>query len=125
MDISVEEYTSINPVSIDVDASLEVAQDLMNEHRIRHLLVTENEEVVGIVSQTDLLAHHTSWRPQLKVKRIMNKDVLYAKMNDSISDVAYELSVKKIGSAVVLDHQGSIYGIFTTTDALNALVDLK
>ena len=34
------------------------------------------------------------------------------------------MSSKKLGSAIVLDEQGDLAGIFTTTDALNALVEV-
>ena len=38
--------------------------------------------------------------------------------------VAYRLSAEKKGSAIILDENDDLYGIFTTTDALNALVEL-
>jgi CBS domain-containing protein len=38
--------------------------------------------------------------------------------------VAYRLSKEKKGSAIVLDLEERLYGIFTTTDALNALVEI-
>jgi acetoin utilization protein AcuB len=44
--------------------------------------------------------------------------------SENLGEVALQLSSQKVGSALVLDESGEIYGIFTTTDALNALVEI-
>jgi acetoin utilization protein AcuB len=44
-------------VSIDQDATLEQAARLMVEHKIGCLPVLEDEIVIGIITETDLLAH--------------------------------------------------------------------
>ncbi|BAM06671.1 CBS domain-containing protein [Leptospirillum ferrooxidans] len=42
-------------LSINSDASIYDAQDLMDKHHIRHLLVMEEDEVVGLISIRDLI----------------------------------------------------------------------
>ena len=54
----------------------------------------------------------------------MSLEPLMVYANDKLSDVAFQLSSAKIGSAIVLDEDSKIFGIFTTTDALNALVEI-
>lgn len=121
---TVEEYTSINPVMVDLNASLEEAMDTMRTNGIRHLLVQENGNVVGIISERDLLANYGKvWATTLRVKSVMKTDLLYAYQGEGLSTVAYRLSSNKKGSAIVLDSNSEVYGIFTTTDALNALVE--
>jgi acetoin utilization protein AcuB len=125
MNLTVEEFTSINPATIHLNATLEEALRTMGKKGIRHLIVTEDANIVGIVSERDLLANYgKDWDQSLRIKDIMKTDVLFAYAKDSLSDVAYQLSKKKAGSAIVLEDDGSLYGIFTTTDALNALVEL-
>lgn len=125
MDIKVDEYTSPAPVTIELNASLEEAINLMQSHGIRHLPVLEDKKIVGIVSQRDVLTHFgKAWSEKLRVKEIMHADVLFAYASDPLGRVAFRLSNEKKGSAIILDNDDKLYGIFTTTDALNALVDM-
>ncbi len=126
MNTTVEEFTSINPITINLNASLEEALKIMNDKGIRHLLVTDDKKIAGIVSERDILANYEkSWSFPLLVKKIMKTDIYYAYTKDDLKDVAFKLATKKIGSAVILDLDDTLYGIFTTTDALNALVEIK
>lgn len=125
MNVSVEEYTSPILVTIDPSATLDEALDMMQENGIRHLPVVREEKVLGIVSERDLLLHvGKNWTPMMKVGDVMSTNLLSVHLNDTLGDVAYQLSSQKVGSAIVLDDDESLYGIFTTTDALNALVEI-
>ena len=44
-------------ITVDRNMSPNYARDLMADRKIRHLAVTENEKIVGIVSVRDLLAY--------------------------------------------------------------------
>lgn len=125
MDVSVEEFTSLSPITVDLNIGLNQALTLMHQNDIRHLPVLEDRNVVGIVSERDLLANFGKpWSEQLRVKDVMNTSILSVYVNDSLGEVAYRLSNEKKGSAIVLGMDDSLYGIFTTTDALNALVEM-
>ena len=52
---SVGTYMSTPLITIDVDAPIGEAAEVMEEKDIRRLIVVENEEIVGIVTQKDLL----------------------------------------------------------------------
>jgi CBS domain-containing protein len=52
----------------------------------------------------------------LRVSDIMIKDVVTAKENDKIRDVAIRMYEKKIGSVVVVDDEGKPIGIVTERD---------
>lgn len=126
-EIKVEEFTSPTLVTISSTESLDRALELMQEHGIRHLPVINegNGEVVGIISERDVLSHvGKDWTRLLKIEDIMSTSLLTVYKNESLGHVAYQLSSQKIGSALVLDQDQSLYGIFTTTDALNALVEI-
>ncbi len=125
MNITVDEYTSVSPITVDLNADLKVAEDLMKENEIRHLPVMEGKEVVGLVSQRDIFANvGKPWSEFMRVKSVMSTSILFAYANDNLADVAYRLSSEKVGSAIILDEDNQLYGIFTTTDALNALVEI-
>ncbi len=125
MNLTVDEYTSISPQTINLNAELKDAHLLMKEKGIRHLPVMDGKDVVGIVSERDILANYGKpWSEFMRVKSVMSTSILFAHANDQLGEVAYRLSCEKKGSAIILDDQEKLYGIFTTTDALNALVEL-
>jgi CBS domain-containing protein len=51
----VKEIMSTPALTVEADAPLEAADDLMDRQKVRHLLVTEGDSVIGIVSARDLL----------------------------------------------------------------------
>lgn len=125
MDICVEEFTTPVLYTVKFDCSLDETIDMMAEHQVRHLPVVKDGKVIGIVSQRDVLATYgKSWSEVLRVEDIMNENILTVNISDNLGEVAFKLSDEKVGSALVLDNNGKIYGIFTTTDALNALVEI-
>jgi acetoin utilization protein AcuB len=125
MKIAVEEFTSPVLVTIDAEASLDEVFNLMQSNHIRHVPVKLNEKIVGIISERDVLSHiGKDWAKMVKASDIMSTDLLTVYQNESIGRVAYMLSNSKIGSALVLDENDQVWGIFTTTDALNALVEV-
>lgn len=125
MEVSVDEYTSSSPITVDLNANLEDAHKLMTKNGIRHLPVLDAGKVVGIVSERDLMANYgKAWSDLMRVRNIMSTSILVARQNDDLGEVAFRLSKEKKGSAIILDDNDELYGIFTTTDALNALVEL-
>lgn len=64
VDLSVEVVRRVmsSPIiSIEIDRTAHEASDLMAECNIRHLPVTEEERIVGIVSVRDLLRYFKNW----------------------------------------------------------------
>lgn len=127
IDLTVDEFTTPNPVTADEEMGVEEMDRLMREHDIRHLPITRGREVVGIVSQRDLavlagldLGH----KAQVRAGDLMSPDPVAVRTSDPLDDVALRMSEQKIGSVIVLDDGGDLYGIFTATDALNALVEV-
>jgi CBS domain-containing protein len=54
---AIEAIMSHPVITIGIDATPEMANDLMKEKGIRHLAVTENGAIVGVVSVRDLLRY--------------------------------------------------------------------
>lgn len=124
-DLTVEEFTSPAVQTVNAGESLNNAFELMQSDGIRHLPVLHGTKVVGIVSERDIVTFITRpWSEKLLVEDIMHTSLLTAYRTDNLGSVAFKLSSLKIGSAIILDDDNLLYGIFTTTDALNALVEL-
>ena len=123
--LKVEEFTSPNPITANIDSGLKELLDVMSKNSIRHLPVEENGELVGILSQRDVkVALSLDQHIRLTAADVMNPEPFSVSVDTTIEDAALEMSKRKIGSAIVMDTNGKTYGIFTSTDALNALIEV-
>ncbi len=126
--LPIEEFTTPNPVTATESMSIEELRRLMREHGVRHLPVVRDGKVVGVVSDRDvrvaqgLSAEHSI---QVCAADIMATDPVMVKASAPIEEVAYAMSDKKIGSVLVNEDNGEFLGIFTVTDALNALIEIS
>lgn len=113
------------PWSIDIEAPAEEAWATMLEHRIRHLPVTENDALVGIVSERDLrLALRPGVEPgQFRVRQVCEEDAYVVSDDTPLDRVVREMAARQIGSALV-QRRGKLVGILTHTDICRILADL-
>jgi CBS domain-containing protein len=56
--LTVEKIMTAPIRTIDAGKAVDEAQDMMGDHSIRHLGVTRNGEIIGVVSVRDLLLHY-------------------------------------------------------------------
>ncbi|MFN9068923.1 MAG: CBS domain-containing protein, partial [Bdellovibrionales bacterium] len=89
--------------------------------------VTKGNAIVGILSDRDVrVALGLSAREKFLVtaKDIMIPEPFTVDSQDTLESVAFLMSEKKIGSVLVMEGQ-EFTGIFTVTDALNALIEIS
>lgn len=123
--LKIEQYTTPAPVTLSPDKTVADIQKVFLENGFRHIPVVENNRVVGIISHRDYtreVLRNNSF--DLKVSQIMTQSPYMVHYNESMETVCFYMSDEKIGSAIVVDDDQQLVGIFTTTDALNALVDI-
>ena len=121
----VRDYMSAHPHSIGVDQTLARAHEMMREHAIRHLPVLSGGKIVGVLSLRDLHLVETLADvdpEEVTVEDAMSADPYTVPPNKPLVEVASEMAEHKYGSAVIVEH-GKVIGVFTTVDALHALVD--
>ena len=119
------DYMTAAPYCVSPDTPLPRAQSIMREHGFRHLPVMRGEQLVGILSERDIvLAGSVAGRGgnEVSVEGAMTPDPYVAALDVPLTKVAREMVDRKIGSAVVLDGK-RVAGVFTVTDALQALVE--
>ena len=121
--ITVDQYTSPAPHVLEAEKSLSEAAKLMKAAGVRHLPIIDGDKIVGIISERDVKSTGI-FDDRIPVKEFMKDEIFVANENDLLENVAYEMSSRKIGSAIVCDNTGKLVGIFTVTDALNALVEI-
>lgn len=125
--VPVDEFTTPDPLTANEDMTIDDLRHLMEEHGIRHLPVLRGNTVVGVISDRDvrLVAGLTvTEKLQVRAGDIMAADPLTVSSTTPLDDVAYLMSEKKVGSVIVNDADGQFLGIFTASDALNALIEI-
>jgi len=126
LNLPVEEFTTPNPITATEDATVDDLARLMKEHGIRHLPIVRNAQVVGIISDRDLrvvAALETQEKRLVQAGDIMARDPVTVNSEATLDEVAFEMSDRKIGS-VIVNEGDKFLGIFTVTDALNALIEI-
>lgn len=58
--VTLQEVMTAPLISLHADATLEECMGIFTEHRVRHLPVIDGEELCGIVTSGDILAHQVS-----------------------------------------------------------------
>jgi acetoin utilization protein AcuB len=118
---------TVTPVRISLDADLEQAVKLMQEHGIRHLPVMDGEDLTGVVTDRDMSIIESllpdEWE-QICVAEAMTPEPFTVTPDAPLWEVAKHMAREKFGCAVVTDERGQVVGVFTTTDALRVLADL-
>ncbi len=122
---TIEEFTTPDPVTVGPETSVNEVIRIFRECGFRHLPVVKDGRAVGIISDRDiLLARPMGVSEVLRAKEVMTKSPYSVSIDASLEEIALELSNRKFGSVLVYDRKDKFYGIFTATDALNALVEI-
>lgn len=131
--MKVRELMSTQVETLDPDDDLDLANALMRLDRTRHLPVTSDGEVVGMVSDRDILQAQVSSLSgltddevrqvnlRIKVREIMTTDVLTVTPDTGAKEAAELLRVRKFGCLPVIE-EGQLVGIVTATDFLDLVI---
>jgi acetoin utilization protein AcuB len=123
---AIRHFMTPAPHCIGAQQSLARAHEMMRHYRVRHLPVLDSGKLVGMVSQRDLYLVETLKDvdpKEVRVDEAMTQDAYTVGPTAQLGDVAANMAEKKIGCAVVVDG-GHVIGVFSTTDALRALVQV-
>lgn len=127
----VRELMTVTPITVAPETSVVDARHLMATRRIRHLLVTDGDRLVGIVTDRDIRLNLPSpatslsvWEvnyllARLVVKEVMSRSVVTIGPDRDAAEAARIMVEHKIGALPVMDG-GQIVGIVTETDFLRA-----
>lgn len=129
----VKDLMTEKPVCIDVDENMLSASRLMIEKNFKHLIVTNKDELVGILSDRDVhqaikvsrSSHDTVdviLSDHLKVKNFMNWPVYTVSEKSAAKFALEQMMLQKVSALVVEDSHRKIIGIITTDDFLGLLM---
>jgi CBS domain-containing protein len=100
---------------------LEAAQ-VMNEHKIGCLLVTEDRQIAGILTERDVLERVVAQcrlPDQVLVEDAMTTDVLYGRLDTDLEEVRSIMRDYRLRHLPVVDLNGALEGMISIGD-LNA-----
>jgi len=122
--LRVKDWMTREPAQVSEDASIGTALARMRSADVRHLLVLDGDRLCGVVSVRDLRRLAGAMAASLliePVSRIMTEDPVTIAPDTPIATAARVLLDRRIGALPVRDGD-DIVGIFTTADALEALL---
>jgi acetoin utilization protein AcuB len=129
--MKVSDLMTGKPITVAPDMPVLDARQLMLKEQIRHLVVTEYERLVGIVTDRDIRLNLPSratslsvWElnyllARLTVGAVMTKAVIMVRPSWEARDAARLMLEHKIGGLPVVDGE-RVVGIVTETDFLRA-----
>jgi acetoin utilization protein AcuB len=115
------------PYSIEPKASAQDAQDTMTEHGIHHLPVTEEGNLVGMIS-SDYIRLLLGKEPAkgkakaLKVRDAMVEDNYTVDLSERLDSVLHRMAEHHL-RCVAVTRKGKLVGIFTQIDACAAFAE--
>jgi CBS domain-containing protein len=122
------------PITVAPMTPMLEARQRMAQARIRHLIVVENDRVVGIITDRDIRLNLPSpatslsvWElnfllASLTVRSVMTSSVLVVESQRPIAEAARIMIDHKIGALPVVD-DGRLVGIVTESDFVRAMAD--
>jgi acetoin utilization protein AcuB len=130
----VSDWMTKNPITIDAKATIIEAIHLLKEKNIRRLPVMRDGKLAGIVTERMLLTYSPGKSTALdawEVHYLLAKTPVTSAMNPKphtigpdteLADAAQLIHDRKLNGITVVDAQGRLVGLLTTTNALEALM---
>lgn len=115
------------PYSVDINAPISKARKFMSEHGIRHLPVTDKQEIIGVLTDRDIKLYLGPDFDYPSETEAVVRDVYMDKpyivdLNERLDKVLRTMAEHHIGSVLVTRH-GKLAGVFTSTDACKSFAD--
>ena len=131
----VSKIMSTELITVNHTNNLVEAEKLFKENSIRHIPVVSGEDIIGMLSLTDLLRVSfvdsyqsnesdvdTAVYNMLSIEQVMVKNLISVSSTQTIKEVVEILAKNEFHALPVLDNQ-KLVGIVTTTDILNYLLE--
>ena len=132
--MKISELMARDVETLDRNDTLSLAEDLMKMKRIRHLPVTDDGELVGIISQRDLFHAGLStamgfgtkakgeFLKSVLVKEITTEKVITISSGSDVKTAAQLMLEKKIGCLPVVDN-GELVGLISESDVIRIVAE--
>jgi CBS domain-containing protein len=124
-DLRVADLMTIDPITVEMEATIEVAEELMRRHRVTGLPVVDHAgRLTGVISQTDILyldvpavrALIRNRERGVRVHEVMSAPPVTIDAGASIQDAAIRMHTEHIHRLVAVDEHGRPVGVISAMD---------
>ncbi len=123
-----------DPVTVDRGQTVSEVRFLLANERIHHLPVIEEGRLVGMISSNDVMrvsfsldtddaVSRTLLDQTVSIDDLMVADLVTVSAHGSVRDAAIALSAGGFHAVPVVDDEGHLVGIVTSTDLIQYLLD--
>lgn len=124
-----------DPITVHHGQKVSEVRQLFIEHGIHHIPVVSGKRLLGIISATDMMrlslsAYGSDERTmdamldhQFTIEQVMSKHLTTLDAKGTIREAAEKLREGRFHALPVVDDQGNLAGIVTTTDLIGYLLE--
>lgn len=132
---SIRDIMTSRVVTIEMDDSLEVIREIFKKVRFHHLLVVDNEKLVGVISDRDVLKAISPYvgtmsetdrdRATLnkRAHQIMSHHPVTVRHSCSLQEAAQLMLIRGVSCLPVTTVDGVIQGVVTWKDMVRAVLN--
>lgn len=129
--VVVSEIMSTEIITVTPETTFHTAWELMQNHKIHHLPVVQDGNLVGMCSSQELLRHvivnkNNQLEPSIEhqISEIANPEVITTIATVDVRRVAFIMTEYQIGALPVMSDTGQLIGIITRSDLIKRLAKL-
>lgn len=115
-----------NVKTVQINQKMSEVLRILSENQIHHVPVIDGRKLVGIISTTDIIRLNitVSTADGWFIERVMKKNLVTIEICDTVRKAAQLMSDGIFHSLPVIDKDGHLVGIITSTDLIRYLVKL-
>lgn len=119
------EVASMDLITIKPDISIKEAARTLTSENIEGAPVLDGNNVVGVLTLSDIAKAVAQDKEGMKVKDIMTSSIITVEGDMMIAEAVDVMNQNNIGRLIVTDEKGLPSGIITRTDLLNKIAALS
>jgi acetoin utilization protein AcuB len=131
--MKVADVMTTNPLSVDPEDSIQQTLDIMDQENIRQLPVTNEKELIGIITDRDIRSflggrslsflEEQEVAMKTKVVTVMTDKPITLSPEDELREAVELLLEEKVGGIPVVDPGVGLMGIITYVDVLRCFLE--
>jgi acetoin utilization protein AcuB len=123
----VEDWMTKHPLKVDVNEDVDVVADIMHNEAIRHMIVIDQGQLVGVLSEKDLTTVGKirakfqgldCINVKITVGDLMGRNPFTVSGKSTMTEAIRLMNDKGVHSLPVMDDYGRLRGILTSTDIM-------
>ncbi len=131
--MKVANVMTTHPVSVAPEDSIQQVREIMDEENIRQLPVTNEKELIGIITDRDIRSflggrslgylEEREVAMETKVATVMTDKPITLSPEDDLREAVELLLEEKVGGIPVMDPDDGLMGIITYVDVLRCFLE--